>query len=131
MIPHVIVIDDFLPNAQELRERALKLTYAVEGRFPGLNSVEKITIPGLDELISRLVYEPVQVRVSTRSMAATATTGSTAAQATTAFTATADRIRSSGAPSARFREAPTMTRWPAGRAATCLSSIIGSPPVTT
>ena len=31
MIPHVIVIDDFLPNVQELRERALKLNYNVEG----------------------------------------------------------------------------------------------------
>jgi hypothetical protein len=60
MIPHVIVIDDFLPNAQELRDRALKLTYAVEGRYPGLNSVEKVNIPGLDEVVSRLVYEPVR-----------------------------------------------------------------------
>ena len=60
MIPHVIVIDDFLPNAHELRERALKLNYAVEGRFPGLNSVEKVNIPGLDEAVSRLVYEPVR-----------------------------------------------------------------------
>ena len=60
MIPHVIVIDDFLPNIDELRERALKLNYAVEGRYPGLNSVEKVNIPGLDELISRLVYEPVR-----------------------------------------------------------------------
>jgi hypothetical protein len=60
MIPHVIVIDDFLPNAYELRERALKLSYSVKGRFPGLNSTEKINIPGLDGLVSRLVYEPVR-----------------------------------------------------------------------
>ena len=60
MIPHLIVIDDFLPNAQELRDRALNLTYAVEGRYPGLNSVEKVNIPGLDEMVSRLVYEPVR-----------------------------------------------------------------------
>lgn len=60
MIPHVIVIDDFLPNIDELRERALRLNYAVEGRFPGLNSVEKVNIPGLDEVVSRLVYEPVR-----------------------------------------------------------------------
>ena len=46
MIPHVMVFDDFLPNAHELRERALKLNYAVEGRYPGLNSVEKVNIPG-------------------------------------------------------------------------------------
>lgn len=60
MIPHVIVIDDFLPNAQELRDRALKLNYTVEGRYPGLNSVEKVNVPGLDEVVSRLVYEPVR-----------------------------------------------------------------------
>jgi hypothetical protein len=59
MVPHVIVIDDFLPNAQELRERALKLNYSVEGRYPGLNSAEKINIPGLDEAVSRFVWEPV------------------------------------------------------------------------
>jgi hypothetical protein len=60
MIPHVIVIDDFLPNAHELRDRALKLNYAVEGRYPGLNSVEKVNIPGLDETVSRFVWEPVR-----------------------------------------------------------------------
>jgi hypothetical protein len=60
MIPHVIVMDDFLPNAEELRERALKLNYAVEGRYPGMNSVEKVNIPNLDAVISRLVYEPVR-----------------------------------------------------------------------
>lgn len=60
MIPHLIVIDDFLPNAMELRERALKLDYTVEGRYPGLNSAQKINIPGLDQMISQLVYEPVR-----------------------------------------------------------------------
>jgi hypothetical protein len=58
LIPHVIVIDDFLRDPHEMRQRALSLSYAVEGRYPGLNSVEKINIPGLDGLISRLVYEP-------------------------------------------------------------------------
>jgi hypothetical protein len=60
MVPHLIVFDDFLPNPHEMRERALKLNYAVEGRYPGLNSVEKVSIPGLDEMISKLVYEPVR-----------------------------------------------------------------------
>jgi hypothetical protein len=60
LIPHVIVIDDFLRDPHEMRQRALSLSYAVEGRYPGLNSVEKINIPGLDDLISRLVYEPVR-----------------------------------------------------------------------
>ena len=60
MIPHMIVFDDFLPNAEEFRDRALKLDYSVQGRFPGLNSVEKLNIPNLAEMVSRLVYEPVR-----------------------------------------------------------------------
>jgi len=60
MIPFAIVIDVFLPNAEELRERALKLNYSLKGPYPGLNSVEKINIPGLDEMVSRLVYQPVR-----------------------------------------------------------------------
>lgn len=60
MTPHVIVIDDFLPNAHELRERALNLNYSLKGPYPGLNSVEKIAIPGLDDVVSKLVYQPVR-----------------------------------------------------------------------
>jgi hypothetical protein len=60
MIPHVIVIDDFLRNPDEVRQRALGLTYQVQGRYPGLNSTEKINIEGLDQIVSHLVYEPVR-----------------------------------------------------------------------
>jgi hypothetical protein len=60
MIPHVIVIDDFLRNPDEVRLQALGLTYNVGGRYPGLNSAEKLNIDGLDQMISRLVYEPVR-----------------------------------------------------------------------
>ena len=60
MIPHVIVIDDFRRNPEVVREKALNLTYKVEGRYPGLNSVEKINIDGLDRTVSQLVYEPVR-----------------------------------------------------------------------
>jgi hypothetical protein len=60
VIPHVIVIDDFLPNADELRERALKLNYSLDGPYPGLNSTEKVAIPGLDDIVSKLVYQPVR-----------------------------------------------------------------------
>lgn len=60
MIPHVIVIDDFLRDPHAVRAQALNLKYEVEGRYPGLNSTEKIEIPGLNEIISRLVYEPVR-----------------------------------------------------------------------
>jgi Family of unknown function (DUF6445) len=60
MIPHMIIIDDFLRNPEVVREKALNLTYQVEGRYPGLNSVEKINIEGLDRTVSQLVYEPVR-----------------------------------------------------------------------
>jgi hypothetical protein len=60
MIPHMIVLDDFLPNVDDFRERALRLNYSVQGRFPGLNSVEKLNIPNLEAMVSQLVYEPVR-----------------------------------------------------------------------
>jgi len=60
MVPAIFVIDDFLRNAEEVRRQALGLTYAVGGRYPGLNSVEKLRIEGLDQVISMLVREPVR-----------------------------------------------------------------------
>lgn len=60
MVPHLFVIDDFLRNAETVRAQALSLTYAVGGRFPGLNSVQKLRIEGLDGVISSLVREPVR-----------------------------------------------------------------------
>jgi hypothetical protein len=48
MVPYLFVIDDFLRNAEAVRAEALTLNYSVPGRFPGLNSVEKLTIEGLD-----------------------------------------------------------------------------------
>ena len=59
MVPFVFVIDDFLMNPDAVRARALSLKYEVQGRYPGLNSVEKINIKGLDETISAIVREPV------------------------------------------------------------------------
>ena len=59
MVPAVFVIDDFLRNAEEVRRQALDLTYAVGGRYPGLNSVQKLRIEGLDQVVSSLVHEPV------------------------------------------------------------------------
>ncbi len=54
----VIVVDDFLENAMELREAALRLTYPEqEGAFPGRNSVERIEIEGLEQQVSRLTGE--------------------------------------------------------------------------
>jgi hypothetical protein len=60
MVPAMFVIDDFLRNADEVRRQALGLTYAVGGRYPGLNSIEKLRIEGLDQVISTLVREPVR-----------------------------------------------------------------------
>ena len=60
MIPHLFVFDDFLRDPGKVRERALKFNYSVPGRFPGLNSVEKLRIDGLDETVSQLVHEQVR-----------------------------------------------------------------------
>lgn len=57
----MIIVDDFLDNAQALREASLRLTYPQqEGMFPGRNSVERINIEGLEQQISRLVGEPLE-----------------------------------------------------------------------
>ena len=56
----LILVDDFLDNAEGLREAALRLTYPEQqGAFPGRNSLERINIGGLDEEVSRLVGEPL------------------------------------------------------------------------
>lgn len=60
MVPAVFVIDDFLRNPDEVRAQALGMDYAVQGRYPGLNSVQKLRIEGLDQVISQLVREPVR-----------------------------------------------------------------------
>ncbi|SDQ26459.1 DUF6445 family protein [Pseudoxanthomonas sp. CF125] len=57
----MIIVDDFLDNAQALREASLRLTYPPqEGMFPGRNSVERIDIEGLAQQVSRLVGEPLE-----------------------------------------------------------------------
>ena len=60
MVPAVFVIDDFLRNPHEVRAQALSLKYSVGGRYPGLNSAQKLRIEGLDQVISMLVREPVR-----------------------------------------------------------------------
>jgi hypothetical protein len=60
MIPHLFVIDEFLPNPEAVRAKALTFDYSTPGRFPGLNSVEKIGFRWLDAAISRIVGEPVR-----------------------------------------------------------------------
>ncbi|MGH8026245.1 MAG: DUF6445 family protein [Pseudoxanthomonas sp.] len=57
----MIIVDDFLDNAQALREASLRLSYPPqEGMFPGRNSVERINIEGLTQQVSRLVGEPLE-----------------------------------------------------------------------
>jgi hypothetical protein len=60
MVPHLFVIDDFLRNADQVRAEALSLQYAVQGRYPGLNSVETLKIEGLDQVVSNIVRQPVK-----------------------------------------------------------------------
>lgn len=58
----LIIVDDFLNNAHELRSAALRLTSpAQDGAFPGRNSLERIEIGGLAQQVSRLVGEPLKV----------------------------------------------------------------------
>ena len=60
MLTTLLIIDDFLNNAADLRERALRLTYPEQqGAFPGRNSLERLNIEGLDQAVSRLVGEPL------------------------------------------------------------------------
>lgn len=58
----LIVVDDFLEQANELREAALRLTYPEQkGAFPGRNSLERIEIDGLAPYISSIVGERLKV----------------------------------------------------------------------
>jgi len=58
----LIIVDDFLNNAHELRNAALRLTYPEqEGAFPGRNSLERIEIGGLAQQVSHIVGEPLQL----------------------------------------------------------------------
>ncbi len=56
----LIIVDDFLDNARELRAAALRLQYpAVQGNYPGRNSTQAIQLEGLEQEVSRLVGEPL------------------------------------------------------------------------
>lgn len=60
MIPALTVLDDFLDDPEAFRALALKLHYEKEGRYPGRNSRENITLEGLDRLVSSFVRETVR-----------------------------------------------------------------------
>ena len=58
MATSLIVVDDFLEDAAEFREAALRLTYPQQaGAFPGRNSLERLALPGLPEYVSGLTGE--------------------------------------------------------------------------
>jgi hypothetical protein len=58
----LLIVDDFIESARELREAALRLTYPdLQGAFPGRNSVERITLDGLVPRVSQLVGEPLKL----------------------------------------------------------------------
>lgn len=59
MVPWLFVIDDFLGTPEAVRAEALTLNYKVGGRYPGLNSVEKINIEGLEQVVSNIVRLPL------------------------------------------------------------------------
>jgi len=54
----IMVVDDFIGNAEGLRQRALQLDYPrQQGQFPGRNSKQRLEIPQLSEAVSHLVGE--------------------------------------------------------------------------
>lgn len=56
----LIIVDDFLDNAEEVRAAGLRLQYPpMHGNFPGRNSAQAVTLEGLDQEVSRLVGEPL------------------------------------------------------------------------
>ncbi len=55
----LMIIDDFLDNAEEFRKMALGLEYPTletKTAYPGRNSLQRVQIPGLDEQVSRLLH---------------------------------------------------------------------------
>ena len=55
-----LVVDDFIDNAEALREYALSVDYPPqEGLFPGRNSLQRINVDGLAETVSSIVGEPL------------------------------------------------------------------------
>jgi hypothetical protein len=61
MRKNLIIIDDFLENATQLREIGLSLSFPdLPGYFPGRNSVERISIDGLTDIVDGITGETLQ-----------------------------------------------------------------------
>jgi hypothetical protein len=58
----ILIVDDFLDNATQLREAALRLDYPArdDRGYHGRNSNKRILVEGIDGAVSRLVGEPLQ-----------------------------------------------------------------------
>jgi hypothetical protein len=55
-----LVVDDFLDNADQLRQHALRLEYPPQqGAFPGRNSLQRTNVDGLTQAVSRILGEPL------------------------------------------------------------------------
>ena len=59
MVPFVWVIDEFLGNAEVVRQQALSLNYSRTGHYPGRGSVERLRIEGLEQVVSSIVRQPL------------------------------------------------------------------------
>ena len=57
MVPAVYIIDDFLSDVDRVRNRALELSYSVEGNYPRRDSVERVPIDGLDDAVSSIMRQ--------------------------------------------------------------------------
>ena len=57
MVPAVYIIDDFLSDVDRVRNRALELSYSVEGNYPGRDSVERLAIEGLVDAVSSIMRQ--------------------------------------------------------------------------
>lgn len=57
----LVIVDDFIDNAAELRRAAVSLEYPeIEAPFPGRNSRQRINIPGIAEEVSHILGEPLR-----------------------------------------------------------------------
>jgi hypothetical protein len=62
MVPAVYIIDDFLTDADAVRERALALTYTEKGNYPGRDSTERLPIDRLDDAVSAIMRQPLRAQ---------------------------------------------------------------------
>lgn len=61
MYRSLIIVDDFLDNANDFRHVAMGLDYPPnDAPFPGRNSLQRINIPGLADEISHILGEPLR-----------------------------------------------------------------------